>query len=82
VKEFIPCNPLFEFSFQLATQRRARNPKKGRVTCVGKSNVHRAMALFNKIYWIFAEHTVLTPEFGGKDGTAAVMKAVIAAIGQ
>jgi 3-isopropylmalate dehydrogenase len=30
---------------------------------------------------VFAERKVLTPEFGGKDGTAAVTKAVIAAIG-
>jgi 3-isopropylmalate dehydrogenase len=30
---------------------------------------------------VFAEKTVLTPEFGGKAGTAAVTKAVIAAIG-
>jgi 3-isopropylmalate dehydrogenase len=29
---------------------------------------------------VFAERKVLTPEFGGKDGTAAVTKAVIAAI--
>ena len=42
---------LFEFSFRLAAQRRARNPHKGRVTCVDKSNVHRGMALFNKVYW-------------------------------
>ena len=42
---------LFEFSFRLAAQRRARNPKKGRVTCVDKSNVHRGMALFNRVYW-------------------------------
>jgi 3-isopropylmalate dehydrogenase len=41
---------LFEFSFRLAAQRRARNPKKGRVTCVDKSNVHRGMALFNRVY--------------------------------
>ncbi|MEO7403908.1 MAG: isocitrate/isopropylmalate family dehydrogenase, partial [Burkholderiales bacterium] len=42
---------LFEFSFKLAARRRARNPQKGRVTCVDKSNVHRAMALMNKIFW-------------------------------
>ena len=29
---------------------------------------------------VFAERRVLTPEFGGKDGTAAVAKAVIAAV--
>ena len=42
---------MFEFSFRLAAQRRARNPQKGRVTCVDKSNVHRGMALFNKVFW-------------------------------
>ena len=42
---------LFEFSFKLAARRRARNPQKGRVTCVDKSNVHRAMALMNKVFW-------------------------------
>ena len=42
---------VFEFSFRLAERRRSRNPKKGRVTCVDKSNVHRGMALFNKVFW-------------------------------
>jgi len=42
---------LFDFSFRLAALRRVRNPKKGRVTCVDKSNVHRGMALFNKVFW-------------------------------
>lgn len=42
---------LFDFSFRLAEKRRARNPKKGRVTCVDKSNVHRSLALFNQIFW-------------------------------
>jgi 3-isopropylmalate dehydrogenase len=42
---------LFEFSFRLAQRRRARNPAKGRVTCVDKANVHRAMALMNRVFW-------------------------------
>jgi 3-isopropylmalate dehydrogenase len=42
---------LFRFSFALAAQRRARNPAKGRVTLVDKSNVHRGFALMNKIFW-------------------------------
>ena len=42
---------VFEFSFRLAERRHSRNPKKGRVTCVDKSNVHRGMALFNKVFW-------------------------------
>jgi 3-isopropylmalate dehydrogenase len=40
---------LFEFSFALAAQRKARNAAKGRVTCVDKCNVHRAQALLNMI---------------------------------
>lgn len=42
---------LFDFAFRLAAKRRARNPKKGRVTCVDKANVHRSLALFNKVFW-------------------------------
>ncbi len=46
---------LFDFAFRLAERRRARNPKKGRVTCVDKSNVHRSLALFHKIFWEHAK---------------------------
>jgi 3-isopropylmalate dehydrogenase len=42
---------LFEFAFRLAQKRRARDPRKGRVTCVDKSNVHRSLALFHKVFW-------------------------------
>jgi 3-isopropylmalate dehydrogenase len=42
---------LFEFSFRLAQRRRARHAAKGRVTCVDKANVHRAMALMNRVFW-------------------------------
>jgi len=42
---------LFEFSFRLAEKRRARNPGKGRVTCVDKANVHRSLALFQQVFW-------------------------------
>jgi 3-isopropylmalate dehydrogenase len=42
---------LFDFAFRLAAQRRARNPAKGRVTCVDKANVHRAMALMHRVFW-------------------------------
>lgn len=41
---------LFEFAFRLAARRKARNPAKGRVTCVDKANVHRAMALMNRVF--------------------------------
>jgi len=46
---------LFEFSFALAARRKARNPAKGRVTCVDKSNVHRALALMNEVFWQVAK---------------------------
>jgi 3-isopropylmalate dehydrogenase len=52
---------LFDFSFRLAARRRARNPKKGRVTCVDKSNVHLGMALFNRTFWATAKRH---PELG------------------
>ncbi|HLB17075.1 MAG TPA: isocitrate/isopropylmalate dehydrogenase family protein [Burkholderiales bacterium] len=42
---------LFEFAFRLAHKRRARNPAKGRVTCVDKANVHRSLALFHRVFW-------------------------------
>ena len=42
---------LFDFSFRLAQQRARRNPKKGRVTCIDKSNVFTGMAFMNKIFW-------------------------------
>lgn len=46
---------LFEFSFALAARRKERNPAKGRVTCVDKSNVHRALALMNQVFWQVAK---------------------------
>jgi 3-isopropylmalate dehydrogenase len=51
---------LFEFSFALAARRRARNAAKGRVTCVDKANVHRGLALMNKVFWeVAARHSDL-----------------------
>jgi 3-isopropylmalate dehydrogenase len=48
---------LFEFSFALAARRRARLPGKGRVTCVDKANVHRGLALMNRVFWeVAARH--------------------------
>ncbi|MCL4800980.1 MAG: isocitrate/isopropylmalate dehydrogenase family protein [Burkholderiales bacterium] len=41
---------LFDFAFRLAARRRERDPRKGRVTCVDKANVHRSLALFNRIF--------------------------------
>lgn len=42
---------LFDFAFALAARRKARNATKGRVTCVDKANVHRALALMNRVFW-------------------------------
>ena len=54
---------LFEFSFALAARRQARNPAKGRVTCVDKANVHRALALMNKVFWeVAARHSQLAAD--------------------
>jgi 3-isopropylmalate dehydrogenase len=46
---------LFEFAFRLAAQRKHRNPRKGRVTCVDKANVHRGFALMRKVFWDVAK---------------------------
>jgi 3-isopropylmalate dehydrogenase len=46
---------LFEFAFRLAAKRRARDPAKGRVTCVDKANVHRSLALFHRVFWDCAQ---------------------------
>ena len=42
---------LFEFAFRLAARRKARNARKGRVTCVDKANVHRGLALMRRVFW-------------------------------
>lgn len=41
---------LFDFSFDLARQRKAAGTGKGRVTCVDKANVFRAFAFFRQIF--------------------------------
>lgn len=41
---------LFDFAFRLAERRQERRGRKGRVTCVDKSNVFVAMAFFRKIF--------------------------------
>jgi 3-isopropylmalate dehydrogenase len=62
---------LFEFAFRLAEKRRARNPRKGRVTCVDKSNVHRSLALFHKIFWECAKrHPALKADHAYVDAMA------------
>ena len=43
------CEPLFDFAFQLARQRKARGGK-GVVTCVDKANVFASLAFFRKVF--------------------------------
>lgn len=50
------CERLFDFSFRLAESRKKRNPKKGKVTCVDKSNVFLGMAFMNQIFYERAKH--------------------------
>lgn len=52
------CERLFDFSFQLARQRKA-NGGKGRVTCVDKANVFSSLAFFRKV---FDERAALNPD--------------------
>lgn len=52
------CERLFDFAFDLARRRKARGGA-GRVTCVDKANVFRAMAFFRKI---FDERAALNPD--------------------
>ena len=56
---------LFEFAFRLAERRKRRNPKKGRVTCVDKANVHRGFALFRKVFWERARSAI--PDIAADD---------------
>jgi len=44
------CVRLFDFSFKLAESRKKRNPNKGKVTCIDKSNVFLGMAFMNQIF--------------------------------
>jgi 3-isopropylmalate dehydrogenase len=61
----------FEFAFRLAERRRARDPRKGRVTCVDKANVHRGMALFNKVFReVAARHPALGADHAYVDAMA------------
>jgi 3-isopropylmalate dehydrogenase len=61
---------LFEFAFRLATRRKARNAKKGRVTCVDKANVHRGFALMRKVFWEVAKRH---PEIAAADAYVDAM---------
>lgn len=43
------CEPLFDFAFQLARQRKARGGK-GILSCVDKANVFASLAFFRKVF--------------------------------
>jgi 3-isopropylmalate dehydrogenase len=58
------CERLFDFSFELARARKARNPAKGRVTCVDKSNVFLGMAFMNRV---FRERAAAFPDIAADD---------------
>lgn len=61
----------FEFAFRLAARRRERDARKGRVTCVDKANVHRGMALFNKVFHeVAARHPGLAADHAYVDAMA------------
>jgi hypothetical protein len=47
------------FRSRLAARGKARNPAKGKVTCVDKANVFTSMAFSNRIFW---ERAKLFPE--------------------
>jgi 3-isopropylmalate dehydrogenase len=49
------CERLFDFSFRLAEARKKRIPKKGKVTCIDKSNVFLGMAFMNQVFHERAE---------------------------
>lgn len=53
------CERLFDFSFRLAAARQRRDPGKGKVTCIDKSNVFLGMAFMNQI---FHERAKLYPD--------------------
>ena len=59
------CERLFDFSFRMARQRKersigkARNPAKGKVTCIDKSNVFLGMAFMNQV---FHERAAVNPD--------------------
>jgi 3-isopropylmalate dehydrogenase len=44
------CERLFDFAFAMARERRARNPVKGKVTLIDKSNVFLGQAFMNQVF--------------------------------
>jgi len=67
------CEPLFDFSFKLARQRK-KEGKKGRLTCVDKANVFTSFAFFRKIFDERAAHfSDIEADHGYIDSTVLAM---------
>lgn len=65
---------LFQFTFQLAQDRKDRGLGPGRVTCVDKANVFRAFAYFRALFDAeAAKHPALTADHAYVDATALWM---------
>ncbi|WP_299192342.1 isocitrate/isopropylmalate family dehydrogenase [uncultured Litoreibacter sp.] len=65
---------LFEFTFNLAKDRKAQGRGPGRVTCVDKANVFRAFAFFREMFDAeAAKHPELTADHAYVDATALWM---------
>lgn len=65
---------LFEFAFNLATDRKAQGQGTGRVTCVDKANVFRAFAFFREIFDKTArEHPAIEADHAYVDAMALWM---------
>lgn len=65
---------LFEFTFRLAQDRKAKGRGPGRVTCVDKANVFRAFAFFREIFDEEAvKHPDLVADHAYVDATALWM---------
>ena len=68
------CELLFEFTFNLAKDRKAQGRGPGRVTCVDKANVFRAFAFFRELFDAeAAKHPDLTSDHAYVDATALWM---------
>ncbi|MCY4335310.1 MAG: isocitrate/isopropylmalate family dehydrogenase [Litoreibacter sp.] len=68
------CEKLFEFTFNLAADRKAQGRGPGRVTCVDKANVFRAFAFFRQLFdEEAAKHPDLKADHAYVDATALWM---------
>lgn len=65
---------LFEFSFNLARQRKVRGEGPGKVTCIDKANVFTAFAYFREIFYeVAARHPDIEADHVYVDATALYM---------